>query len=230
MKLDCQYATEMIAHRGLSGLELENTIPAFRLAAKHSYFGIECDVHRTDDGIYVISHDEDLRRVFNCDLCIKEHSYEELRVASLKMDGIHYLPTLQDYLDICATSHKTAVIELKTIFTETEIQEILSICRLYPVNVIFISFIYEDLELVRKSGFQGPLQVLYFKEITPEFIASVKAIQADVDIHHALATKKTIRLLHDHFIGVNVWTVDDEEVALRLMADGVDYITTDILE
>ena len=35
---------KMIAHRGLSGLERENTCPAFVAAGVKSYYGIETDV------------------------------------------------------------------------------------------------------------------------------------------------------------------------------------------
>ena len=38
---------KMIAHRGLSGLEAENTCAAFVAAGnREKYFGIECDIHR----------------------------------------------------------------------------------------------------------------------------------------------------------------------------------------
>ena len=53
----------MVAHRGLSGLETENTQCAFVAAANRSYYGIETDVHVTKDGRYVISHDGNLSRV-----------------------------------------------------------------------------------------------------------------------------------------------------------------------
>ena len=36
---------KMIAHRGVSGLERENTCPAFVAAGVKSYYGIETDVH-----------------------------------------------------------------------------------------------------------------------------------------------------------------------------------------
>ncbi len=49
---------QMIAHRGLSGIETENTAAAFVAAGQHPYFGIETDVHRTRDGQFVIIHDD----------------------------------------------------------------------------------------------------------------------------------------------------------------------------
>ena len=39
--------TLMVAHRGVSGLEKENTLAAFIAAGNRSYYGVETDVHRT---------------------------------------------------------------------------------------------------------------------------------------------------------------------------------------
>ena len=62
LKLD-KGSIKMIAHRGLSGIERENTAAAFVAAGNHSYFGIETDVHRTADGKYIIIHDDVTGRV-----------------------------------------------------------------------------------------------------------------------------------------------------------------------
>lgn len=56
-------AVKMIAHRGLSGIERENTCPAFVAAGNGGYFGIEADVHVTKDGKFVIIHDETTERI-----------------------------------------------------------------------------------------------------------------------------------------------------------------------
>ena len=39
-------STRMIAHRGLSGLETENSIPAFVAAGNRGYYGVETDTDR----------------------------------------------------------------------------------------------------------------------------------------------------------------------------------------
>ena len=72
---------KMIAHRGLSGLEKENTCPAFVAAGNRSYFGIETDIHRTADGQYVVIHDEATKRVSNekIDINVEENLYSALK-------------------------------------------------------------------------------------------------------------------------------------------------------
>ena len=50
--------TKLIAHRGVSGLECENTAAAFVAAGNRSYFGIETDIWRTADGQFLCNHDD----------------------------------------------------------------------------------------------------------------------------------------------------------------------------
>lgn len=58
VKID-KRGVRLIAHRGLSGIEQENTCAAFIAAAnRESYYGIETDVYRTSDGKYVLHHDD----------------------------------------------------------------------------------------------------------------------------------------------------------------------------
>ena len=47
----------VIAHRGASSIELENTLAAFRAAAGQGADGVELDVHATIDGEIVVFHD-----------------------------------------------------------------------------------------------------------------------------------------------------------------------------
>ena len=80
---------QMIAHRGLSGLEKENTCAAFVAAGnRESYFGIETDVHRTADGQFVVFHDDNTARVGVDSLVIEDSSFETLRKVQLTdIDG-----------------------------------------------------------------------------------------------------------------------------------------------
>ena len=49
---------KMVAHRGVSGLELENTNAAFVVAGNRTYYGIETDVHVTKDEQIAVFHDD----------------------------------------------------------------------------------------------------------------------------------------------------------------------------
>ena len=93
----------MIAHRGLSGIEMENTCSAFVAAGNRSHFGIETDVHVTADGQFIIIHDDSTKRVALDDLTVENSTYETLRSLRLcDKDGKRgrkdlALPSLSEY-------------------------------------------------------------------------------------------------------------------------------------
>ena len=47
----------VIAHRGASAVEYENSLAAFRAAARLGADGVELDIHATEDGALVVHHD-----------------------------------------------------------------------------------------------------------------------------------------------------------------------------
>ena len=69
----------MIAHRGLSLLAPENTLPAYELAGKYGYYGAECDIHETKDGEFVLLHDDTLERMTNGSGKPEHYSLDELK-------------------------------------------------------------------------------------------------------------------------------------------------------
>ena len=51
-----------------------------------------------------------------------------------------------------------------------------------------------------------------------------------IDINYKLLNKDIVNLCHKYNLIVNCYTVDDKDIALKLIEMGVDYITTDCLE
>lgn len=70
---------QIIAHRGVSGLEMENTAAAFVAAGNRSYFGIETDVHVTKDRKIAVIHDDNTLRVSGIDRIVEETTLDELQ-------------------------------------------------------------------------------------------------------------------------------------------------------
>lgn len=229
----------MIAHRGVSGLERENTCAAFIAAGNRSYFGIETDVHQTADGKYVIIHDDTTTRVTGKELVVEETELavlRQLQLFDLNTDmprGDLCLPTLEEYISICKKYEKVAVLELKNRMSAEAIEEIVDIvtnCG-YLENTIFISFSLENLIDLRTNHPEQPAQYLVSKiDELDELIETLKKYNLDLDTKHIAVTRESVAKLHDHGIKVNVWTVDSPEDAENLIRMGVDFITTNILE
>ncbi len=78
------------AHRGLHGVDApENSMRAFELAVEKGY-GIELDVHLSRDGIPVVIHDDNTKRMTGVDKAVGELDSGKLAALSLKgsVEGI----------------------------------------------------------------------------------------------------------------------------------------------
>ena len=237
VKIEQKKATKIVAHRGVSGLETENTIAAFVAAGNRSYFGIETDTHITADGQYVVMHDSQTGRVAEHNLNIGQTTLAELQTVALKdKDGTCgridlRIPLLKDYIKLCKKYEKTAVLELKDDFTDAQLDEIYEICKEYGDldKTVFISFIYTNVERIKHSHPKQQVQFLS-ERISEELIVRLESDKIDLDVYYPELTEEWVKKCHRSGIEVNCWTVDDLEDAKRLIGYGVDYITSNILE
>ena len=229
---------KMIAHRGLSGLERENTCAAFVAAGnRETYFGIETDVHVTADGQYVIIHDDNTLRVSGEDRVVENTTMETLRTIRLTdTDGKErrwdlMLPTLREYITICKRYDKYAVLELKRPMEEKDICGIMeTIKRLeYTDHLIVISFDLNNLILLRKNYPEQKAQYL-INVWEDKYLEILKEYNFGLDMRYPAITQELVDMLHEAGVEINCWTVDTPDNAERLIGYGVDYITTNILE
>jgi len=83
----------VIAHRGASSIELENSLAAFRAAAGQGADGVELDVHATIDGEIVVHHDPSVMG-----LPIAQARARDL--AAMRLPNGEPIPTLAQALDV----------------------------------------------------------------------------------------------------------------------------------
>lgn len=229
--------TLLIAHRGLSGLERENTCASFIAAGNRSYYGIETDVHLTKDNIFVISHDANTKRVSPFNEEIKNLNYSDL----IKIDYYDIntnltkpyikIPTLKEYLELCEKYEKHSVVEIKPVLKLSEIKKLLkeieSVRNLN--NVTIIAFDLSNLLKVRKLN--KDISIMYLaSKFEDKLIEICKNNNFGIDIHYGALNDETIKKFKDNGIIINAWTVNDKETGERLASLGVDFLTTNILE
>lgn len=238
IKLENKGHTLVIAHRGMCGLEPENTHAAFIAAGNRSFYGIEADVHKTADGKYVIMHDANTLRMSGDDIEIAKATYETLRSLRLKQkDGKRgrtdlRIPSLEEYLEICKYYGKKAILELKDDFTAQDVDEI---CRTveslsYMEETVFISFKLNNLLLLKQRNPEQPAQYLVEKPIDEALIREMAERKMGIDARQDLFTEENLRACRAAGVQTNAWTVNSPDMARKLMDWGIDFITTNILE
>lgn len=224
---------KIIAHRGVSGLELENTNPAFVAAGNRSYYGIETDVHPTADGKFVLFHDGSTERIMKgYRVEIETSNFDDLRALQLSPDRADYrIPTPQEYFSICKHYDKVSVFEIKGCPSPETVGELCKIAAAsgHLENIIFISFDFNALTYVRRVLPKANCQFLV-SEAADDLVDRLIAHKFDLDIHFKAVTKELVDTCHQNGILVNCWTVNTVEDAEKVIADGVDFITTNILE
>ncbi|MDA3832794.1 MAG: glycerophosphodiester phosphodiesterase family protein, partial [Spirochaetales bacterium] len=71
------YKPEIIAHRGASGIEVQNTIEAVQAAIDLKSDAIEIDIWKTADDSLVVFHDRNTGRLSEDTLEIPESTFQE---------------------------------------------------------------------------------------------------------------------------------------------------------
>ena len=227
----------MVAHRGVSGLETENTNAAFIAAGQRTYYGVETDTQRTKDGFFITFHDGELNRMMGVDLKIRDATLEELRGYTMsdvwdrgkRSDLV--IPTLDEYIRICRHYGKVCILEIKGLFSVKDIEDMLELINReeYLNGVIFISGEWNSLINLRKVLPDHPAQYITGK-ITDELIAALVENKLDIDPYYEALTEENVKQLHDAGITINCWTVNDPDDAVRLDSWGVEMITSNYIE
>lgn len=231
--------TIMIAHRGFRAAAPENTLPAFEEAGEAGYTGAECDVYRTEDGVWVVQHDPITYRMMDCTKFIEKNTYEELLNYSTdngtNIDDYSNLKicSLDEYLECCKKYNMVAVIELKGKKNTEHYDEIVSAVSKYGCDVMYISFHEENLLTMRKLT-DAPMMFLS-KYVDDEAIENAKSIgNCGIDFNGEKKRnfKKDgarLKKAQDEGITLAAWTIDDLETMEKLLDYGVDIITTDCI-
>ena len=236
--------TKMIAHRGVSSIERENTCPAFVAAGNRSYFGIETDIQVIADGSFVAMHDDTTERVClgKCIVDVRNGNIEELKNVVLPdIDGSFSrsdirIPTLEDYVKICKKYGKVCILEVKNVFAKGDIERMIEEIKAldYLEGVIFISIEYENRVNLRDLLPNAQIQYLTGQRMDEKVIEMLTSINIDagidIDYAHPERNKQRIDLLHSHGIKVNVCTCDDPDLAREIIDFGADFLTTNCLE
>ena len=240
----------IIAHRGASALAPENTLAAFRRAIEDGAEGIEFDVRLSKDGVPVVFHDADLKRIGGKDGLVRNFTVEELqtidigswfnRIKPEKADArfsAEIISTLEQILEFLRGFEGLIYVELKCGEAEIEriaetVGEIIVASPLLP-QIIVKSFQLETLPIVRRLCRQVKTAALFEPKIATflrrenNFVEMARRFDADqLSVHFSLANRKLMSEADKLNMPVTIWTADNPLWARRAHNLGVGAIIT----
>jgi glycerophosphoryl diester phosphodiesterase len=218
----------VFAHRGGSALAPENTLAAFDNGLAHGADGLELDVQLSRDGVVVVHHDRTLERTTTLTGPLDGLTADELATGNV--------PTLDRVLERYRDA--LLIIELKVNSVELA-DAVVALVRRHDAvaRVCLGSFGTRVLRAARavdpaiatsagreevrwalyRSRCRWPLaRARYGGYQVPEYAGSTRVV-----------SPRFVADAHRAGLGVQVWTVDSESDARRLLGWGVDALITD---
>lgn len=209
-----------VGHRGARAYEIENTLESFRKAIELGANAVELDVRKSKDGKVIISHDDNLKKVFGIDLPLSEATLEELK----ELTG-NRIPALEEALRFLGRKVEKILVELKEAGYEKKVLDVIRKEKLED-SVIVVSFLEEALANIRRLDKKIETGLIYTKFRNPIDAALKLNAQYLVPLYRFVHTRD-VEKAHKNNLKVIVWTINTKEEAREYIARGVDGVASD---
>jgi glycerophosphoryl diester phosphodiesterase len=232
----------VVAHRGASVAQAENTLPAFEAAVAAGADVVEFDVRMTADGVAVVLHDPGVARTTNGTGLARDLDLRELKRLRIRTaDGsLTEVPTLAEALG--ALSSRAAVdIEIKNIpgepdfdgdreaAVEATLDALDSVA--FVGSVLISSFNPLSIAFARASAPDVPTGLLTTEDVEPRVALGFARDQGHgwvLPFAEGVlrAGSSVVDEAHAAGIRLGTWITDEPGTALRLWRAGVDAVAT----
>lgn len=197
------------------------------------FWGIETDISETTDGQFVCMHDETLDRTTDGSGNVTDYSLEEINGfkidfgSNLKITENLKIPTMGEYLAICAKYASVPVIEIKSIRNyDAFLNEI--IASGLESRCVITGAINDVMEIRARNSRIPVMTIGYTPASYTDNLTDIAQIPDNRGIlyNYPQVEKEAIDILHGQNIYCGVWSIDEDDVALKYLEYGADFIVT----
>ncbi|GAA3490861.1 glycerophosphodiester phosphodiesterase [Streptomyces cremeus] len=213
-----------IGHRGVMGVEPENTLSSFLHAQRAGMDVIELDLHLSKDGALVVLHDADVDRTTDGHGPVAALSLAELRALNAG-DG-ERIPLFEEVLDAVSAPIQAEVKDvavartLAEVMLRRELVERVEVLSFHDEALTRIAALVPGVRTALVAEFYGP-------EVVDRAVA-VGAAAVVLDLQRL--TLETVRRAHGQKLRVIGWVVNTTEELRLAHALELDGVTTDFPE
>ena len=225
----------MIAHTGYSAVAPGNTLPAYEAAGKSDFWGAECDIQRTKDGVWILMHNDTVDDMTDGTGKVSELTYDEIMQFNVDTgNNIENYPglkvaKLEEYLDVCKKYGLHPVIEIKDNADPEYMSEVADILSSREEKDMFYVISFGREICVKMKNLMPSLPVYYlvsYEDVSPEnidFAVNNHLDGMDIHVYHP---KDYVKSVVASGLDVFVWTIDDMDNCEKFYKLGVNAITT----
>ncbi|MEU3733625.1 glycerophosphodiester phosphodiesterase [Streptomyces sp. NPDC033538] len=209
-----------VAHRGDPYLHRENTIDSLRSALDRGADAVETDVRLTRDGVPVLLHDETLKRLWQRDRPLRSLSAQEVRGLTAGR-----VPTLAEAL--AATGGSRLMLDLPGGPDEHAVRRIVDVVRGCGARERVYYCAGPAAMLAVRAADPAAEIALTWTTAAPPRPAVLAAVRPRwLNYRFGLVDRALAERVHRDGHLLSVWTPDTRRSMRRLLALGVDSITT----
>lgn len=225
----------LTAHRGFSCQAPENTIPAVEKANEYGFDTVEIDVRQTEDGVWVVSHDEKLSVTTDGNGRFSSKTYYDIVTFNIKK-GANYkkyenlkIPSLEHLLKACLEYNIKPMIDIKS-YSQSGIDSLLDIIERngFTKSCSIVSSDRDILETIREKNKEIKLYKLADKLNSKEIKNALAepSIGISFDADKKINTAPKIKKLLNADIDLICRGTDDVQTIRRFYSLGVTEFVT----
>ncbi|MGC9326511.1 MAG: glycerophosphodiester phosphodiesterase, partial [Candidatus Hinthialibacter sp.] len=192
---------------------------------------VEIDLHRSLDGVLVVSHDANTQRTCGVNSWIRETPFSLLRTYDAGLSdkfGTQFqnepLPRLEEVLDVVKNTPVGIMIECKQLLLEDQIIDLLR--KRHELHKHIIAS-FDDLTVYRAKQLEPAVRTLYLTSgINPDFIGRTRDLRADIIGFNMGEKPSSVPSAQQAGFQAWVWTVDKPEDIQIWIEAGVNGIIT----
>lgn len=215
---------KMMGHRGARDRAPENTLRSFEFALQSGVAAVEFDIHESQDGVWVVHHDDTLDRTTTSTGRVGACTWAELSQVRTKEGDP--LPRLEQVLELFKRAPTQLQIEVKSPGNFRALADLLE--KNFPAErLTVISFNHRWLREFRDHSSIKTTCLLFGLPLNPvQIMESAKAQGISLSVNWI--DQQLVAECHAAGFSVTAWNANDEATYQKMKQLGVDCLGTDV--
>ncbi|MDX3529764.1 glycerophosphodiester phosphodiesterase family protein [Streptomyces sp. ID05-39B] len=210
-----------IGHRGVMGVEPENTLRSFAAAERAGLDAVELDLHLSKDGALVVMHDAEVDRTTDGSGPVADHTLAELRALDAGLG--ERVPVFEEVLAAVSVPLQAEIKDVRAARALAEVMLDRNLVERVEVSSFHDEAIAEMARLV--PGVRTALVAGHYHRDVVERAVAVGAATLCLDLRRL--TLEVVEAARGHDLRIIGWVVNTADQLRLVRAFGLDGATTD---